>query len=364
MLPTTNNRGCCVRSRFLPKAARPPTDAAAFAAGPPQLAQRGVEVLRASMCLTLDELYSEMEFALQEDGGRCPWPLIRLLAANAPFLAVSQRGCPVFIRVYKRVDAERKEVLVSHLLPQFAALAKDSYANYMVQCAIEHTDRTTAAQYVVQFFAGHLLQMSCDRFASNVVEKVVRVCGGVPAVRRLVLDELVYNPAALKELVSDGYGNFVVQSVVSTVAGLSELGIVARVFELPGVDLSFATNILAKVNMRRRDVTASLMPARRPSLRQPPHQPQPVASSLAARTAAHRDAASPSTSAAMSQHDAPVVFVGVRPLGRGRYRFDPYRVALSEVDVEDTALLFRPQQLSSGSKHSDSDGQRSLGQWG
>ncbi|KPA75233.1 unspecified product [Leptomonas pyrrhocoris] len=179
------------------------------------------------------------------------WPVVDVLAANAGYLAATQQGCISLMRVFERCDVDQKSALVHELLPKFAALSKDSYANYMVQCAIEHTDRTTAAQYVVQFFAGHLLQMSCDKFSSNVVEKVVRVCGGVPAVRRLVLDELVYNPAALKELVSDGYGNFVVQSVIEVTTNAMELKRVEDRLRPALVGSPFAAKIEAKLKAKR-----------------------------------------------------------------------------------------------------------------
>jgi hypothetical protein len=179
------------------------------------------------------------------------WPVVDVLAANAGYLAATQQGCISLMRVFERCDVEQKAALVQELLPKFAALSMDAFANYMVQCAIEHSDRTTAAQYVVQHFSGHLLQMSCDKYASNVVEKVVRVCGGVPAVRRLLLDELIFNPAALKELVSDGYGNFVVQSVVEATTNAMELKRVEDRLRPALVSCPFAAKIEAKLKAKR-----------------------------------------------------------------------------------------------------------------
>ncbi|KPI88171.1 pumillio protein 9 putative (PUF9A) [Leptomonas seymouri] len=179
------------------------------------------------------------------------WPVVDVLAANAGYLAATQQGCISLMRVFERSDVEQKAALVRELLPKFAALSRDAFANYMVQCAIEHSDRTTAAQYVVQLFADHLLQMSCDKFASNVVEKVVRVCGGVPAVRRLLLDELIFNPAALKELVSDGYGNFVVQAIIEATTNAMEMKRVEDRLRPALVGCPFAAKIEAKLKAKR-----------------------------------------------------------------------------------------------------------------
>ncbi|CBZ14638.1 putative RNA-binding regulatory protein [Leishmania braziliensis MHOM/BR/75/M2904] len=127
----------------------------------------------------------------------------------------------------------------------------DPFANYMVQCAIEHSDRTTAAQYVVAHFAGNMLQMSCNKHASNVLEVVLRCCGEVPAVRRLFLDELVFNPAALKEVVSDLYGNFVVQALIGVVTNPMEFKRVEDRLRPALVGCQFAAKIEGKMKAKR-----------------------------------------------------------------------------------------------------------------
>ncbi|KEG07034.1 putative pumilio/PUF RNA binding protein 9 [Trypanosoma grayi] len=150
-------------------------------------------------------------------------PIVNVLSANAQYLAATQQGCISLMRIFEQCDAEQKTQLVAPLVPLFAHIALDPFGNYVVQCAIEHSGKTVAAQYTVSCFTGELLNMSCNKYASNVVEKIIKVCGDVPAVRRLLMDELIFNPAALLQMVQDNFGNFVVQSIIENTDSPSEL---------------------------------------------------------------------------------------------------------------------------------------------
>ncbi|KPI88172.1 putative pumilio/PUF RNA binding protein 9 [Leptomonas seymouri] len=348
-LTNTGGSGGFTGTRLLSQSLCMQTDTPTAEPGPRRPTPSGVESQRAPICPTVDELCTlcaDMELMLFQDKGGCPWTLIRVLAANAPFLAVTRRGCPAFMRVFQHVDATRRLALVGQLLPALLPLSLDAYANYAVQCIIEHTDVSVIAQYVLSQLAGHLLMMSCDKFASNVVEKVVRVCGGDVQVRQLLLTELIYDPVALRRLVDDIYGNFVLQSAVSTIAALSELGIVIRCLNAPLVNSPFATNILAKVNARRRELTASMLPV--PQLPLP--LLQPIACSLPLCSAPPSGLVSTPTPAAITQLasssnpslvflDGPDLHRGASRLGGGRYRHSPYSMEHSGLGAVDTPLL-------------------------
>ncbi|CCW66382.1 unnamed protein product [Phytomonas sp. Hart1] len=178
--------------------------------------------------------------------------VLTVLSRNAAYLAATQQGCISLMRVYEVCDNPRKALIMEPLLPSLAYIALDPYGNYVVQCAIEHSTKMVAAQYVVNCFEGHLLCMSCDKYASNVVEKVIRFCGDVPAVRRMLLDELIYNPASLQEMVSDGFGNFVVQSLIESSQHPMELKRIYDRLKPALVNSPFATKIEAKLKAQQR----------------------------------------------------------------------------------------------------------------
>lgn len=141
--------------------------------------------------------------------------IVEMLGKNARYLAATQQGCICLMRVYERCNEEQKEQLIASLLPIFEELSCDPYGNYVVQCVLENADKGAATKYVLECLNGKLLKMSCDKFASNVMEKVIRCVQGT-SVRRIVLDELIFNPAALQQMVQDPFGNFVIQSIIET----------------------------------------------------------------------------------------------------------------------------------------------------
>jgi hypothetical protein len=148
-------------------------------------------------------------------------PIVEMMSKNAQYLAATQQGCISLMRIFEQCDQEQKNLLISPLLPMFVDLATDPFGNYVVQCVIQHSDRGMAARYAVECFSGQLLKMSCNKFASNVVEKIITNVNA-PITRRIVLDELVYNPAALQQMVHDSFGNFVIQSIIETCTNLNE----------------------------------------------------------------------------------------------------------------------------------------------
>lgn len=183
-------------------------------------------------------------------------PVVEVLAANAQYLAATQQGCISLIKIYHSCSHPQKAMIMSPLLPTLFQLSTDPYGNYVVQCAVEFSDKVTAARYVHDHLGGHLLEMSCNKFASNVMEKIVS-CLNVPVTRRLVLDELIYNPAALQQLVGDAYGNFVVQSIIDHCSALNEF---KRISDRLRPLLASGTSLCTRIDSRLRTKRLMLQP--------------------------------------------------------------------------------------------------------
>ncbi|KAH9601276.1 Pumilio RNA-binding repeat [Trypanosoma melophagium] len=194
-------------------------------------------------------------------------PIVDVLAANAQYLAATQQGCISLMRIFEHCDAAQKSQLMAPLVPLFAHIVLDPFGNYVVQCAIEHSGKTKAAQYTVSCFTGELLNMSCNKYASNAVEKIIKVCGDVPAVRRLLLDELIYNPAALLQMVQDSFGNFVVQSIIEHMENPNELKRICDRLRPALLSSPYAAKIEAKLRAKN-------MSTQQPQPQQSQSQPQ------------------------------------------------------------------------------------------
>uniref|UniRef100_A0A0A9VZ41 Pumilio 1 n=1 Tax=Lygus hesperus TaxID=30085 RepID=A0A0A9VZ41_LYGHE len=155
------------------------------------------------------------------------------------------------MKVFQTCNNAQKSALIAPLVPTFAHIALDPLGNYVVQCTIEYSDRSVAAQIIATYFHDQLLRMSCDKFASNVVEKIIRCCGNVPSVHRLLLDELIYNPASLQEMACDGYGNFVLQSLIDALTNTHEIKKVCDRLKNVLLLTPYASKIEAKLKIKR-----------------------------------------------------------------------------------------------------------------
>jgi hypothetical protein len=152
-------------------------------------------------------------------------PLVELVAANALYLSQTQQGCIALMRVFERCDDAQKHALAEPLLPKLARLAVDPFGNYVVQCVLVNSNPVTRAQYVMRGLRGAFAELACNKFSSNVLERVVR--HATAAVRAAIVDELVMPDAALEAVASDQFGNFVLQTLVETAVAPGEFELVS-----------------------------------------------------------------------------------------------------------------------------------------
>ena len=82
--------------------------------------------------------------------------------------------------------------------------------NYVVQHLLE-MEMPELTKYIVRRFEGCFVSLSCNKYASNVVEKLLRSGDEVSAI---ITIELLQSPNASMLLV-DPYGNFVIQNALS-----------------------------------------------------------------------------------------------------------------------------------------------------
>mmetsp|Transcript_37432 Transcript_37432/g.85698 ORF Transcript_37432/g.85698 Transcript_37432/m.85698 type:complete len:445 (+) Transcript_37432:1095-2429(+) len=131
-------------------------------------------------------------------------------AMTAADLARHPYGCRVLQHLIERCPASLTADLIATILEDQPALACHPFGNYVVQCvlkqgSVEH--RWGVARAVCE----HLEEYCDNKFASNVVEAVVRWC---PEAADLVIDAAMRSSTSLVGLSSLRYGNFVVQRLL------------------------------------------------------------------------------------------------------------------------------------------------------
>ena len=148
--------------------------------------------------------------------------LVDIVARNVLYLSATQQGCIALIRIYEASNFAQKRLMAANLVRIIADLSCDSFGNYVVQCLVEHSEIHVAAQYVSSAFVGQCVRLACNKFASNVLEKAIRKLSHIPSVRKVILDELVFDPANVTLCCEDSYANFVVQTLIETCTNAAE----------------------------------------------------------------------------------------------------------------------------------------------
>merc|ERR1712216_1096625 len=129
-------------------------------------------------------------------------------------------GCRVAQRLFERVPVQLLENLYNELFPNFTELAQDQFGNYVLQHVAEFGAPPHRAR-AVDIICANLATMSCHKFASNVVEKVLTF--GNSANHQRILDTALAadatDVAPVLKMMKDRYGNYVVQKLLDTAFG-------------------------------------------------------------------------------------------------------------------------------------------------
>jgi len=122
-------------------------------------------------------------------------------------------GCRVLQRIIEHCTEAQVTPIVDELLVAVDSMLTDQYGNYVIQHVME-SGILRHRSIIVQATRGRVQELSCHKFASNVMEKCVQNC--TPEERsEVIVSELLLNGGApIFALVSDQYGNYVVQKLI------------------------------------------------------------------------------------------------------------------------------------------------------
>ncbi len=136
-------------------------------------------------------------------------------------------GCRVFQRILEHFDDEQKNQILECLRDYHRNLLDDQYGNYVIQHVLKYgktVDQDSVLDIVVN---NSLLQLSRQKFASNVVEKLLKY--GNDNHRRKIVREMLKvaqisgidgskeDSSVVLMMVRDAYANYVVQTTLDVV---------------------------------------------------------------------------------------------------------------------------------------------------
>lgn len=137
-------------------------------------------------------------------------------------------GCRVIQRLISRCEGSVVEPLLETLCEDpflVACLSEDVFGNYVIQHAIEFGRDIDRERICLCLASLNVVELGCSKFASNVVEKLIRwhnknLAGNGVVVTKLLINSMltgvdpVSRELGILTLMKDRYGNYVVRAVL------------------------------------------------------------------------------------------------------------------------------------------------------
>lgn len=106
-----------------------------------------------------------------------------------------------------KTPGKHQDLLLDQLAKHALDLVQSPYGNYAIQHALEEWG-ALRCMLVLKSLEGRMMQLSIQKFSSNVVEKIF--CSAPPDIRKRFIDELIQSDK-MSALVNSNYGHYVVK---------------------------------------------------------------------------------------------------------------------------------------------------------
>ncbi|KAF5817597.1 putative armadillo-like helical, pumilio domain-containing protein [Helianthus annuus] len=144
-------------------------------------------------------------------------PILTEIANKCYKIATDRSGCCVLQACVEHSRGELRTRIIAEIIAKAVHLAEDPFGNYVLQHMLG-LDIPELTELLVRQLKGSFAALSCNKYASNVVEKCLNESGEEMSTR--IVMELVRSPNASMLLV-DPYANFVIQSALKVSTGLA-----------------------------------------------------------------------------------------------------------------------------------------------
>lgn len=154
--------------------------------------------------------------ALMSFGTPCPASLLERLMRSISVVSQNQHGLCVIKKCISQTQrgSLNEQLLLDTLSDHAFELVQNQYGNYVVQHSLEEWGGEVC-QPVLQALKGRLLQLSVQKFSSNVVEHFLRIA--TPEVQLSIMEELSHKDHT-HVLMSTVYGQHVARQLLKVVS--------------------------------------------------------------------------------------------------------------------------------------------------
>ena len=133
--------------------------------------------------------------------------------ATVARLSLHSYGCRVVQRLLVRCTAEDRSSILNFVITTFPDLVCDQFGNYVAQHSLEYSSEEEKKAILATLTLMDAAALCCNKFASNVIEKAIRVRLIEKTVLHRLIDTIVQTEEALLSLMKDKYGNYVVKAI-------------------------------------------------------------------------------------------------------------------------------------------------------
>jgi len=151
--------------------------------------------------------------------------LCALMSRHCAEVATTQQGCIVMQRAMDHAPpGQARDALFNAISHNLVKFAKDPFANYVVQHLMEVGERSATSEFMWKAFQGHVVELACNKFASNVVEKCLFHC--TAEIQHEILVEMYsVGHQGLYNMLQDSFGNYIIQSSIA-LATFRDVGLI------------------------------------------------------------------------------------------------------------------------------------------
>jgi pumilio RNA-binding family len=154
---------------------------------------------------------------------------------NVYSLAAHCYSCRVLQRIFEHCEESQRRPLIDELLRDAEKLMHDQYGNYVIQWILQNASKPDK-EVVIQMAKGKILRFSRHKFASNVVEQLIRAAS---LEERYSLIEEIMVPVqgeingettvGAVIMMKDQYGNYVLQRFLELSEGQQKVRLISFV---------------------------------------------------------------------------------------------------------------------------------------
>ena len=131
---------------------------------------------------------------------------------NMVRVATHRHGCCVIQRCVDLASEAQKLQVVDNVVEHVLTLVQDPFGNYVVQYVLDLGVPGVPGRVAAQL-RGHFVDLSTQKFSSNVVEKIMQAEGGEDAVGAIVAEIVACD--RIDALLQDPYANYVIQTALT-----------------------------------------------------------------------------------------------------------------------------------------------------